>query len=88
MCLIYLILIVHLQYHLGCKILKLVGPKKQDFWPKLTHKETIVFCVYNQGNFVKKCQNHTFNMFNIKNQPNWQYVILDLLLPYLRFTVT
>ena len=25
-------------------------------------KDAIVFCVYNNGHFVKKCQNHTFNV--------------------------
>ena len=24
------------QYQFGCGILKMVGPKKQDFWPKIT----------------------------------------------------
>ena len=26
---------IHTNYQFGCGILKIVGPKKQDFWPKI-----------------------------------------------------
>ena len=38
----------------GCGSLKMVGPKKQDFWPKSIYsKETIEFWEYGERQFVK-----------------------------------
>ena len=47
----------------GCGILKMVGPKKQDLWPRINilkgfkKKKTV-----DELWFVKKCQNRTFKV--------------------------
>ena len=33
----YKTIVSHIQYQFGCGILKMVGPKKQDFWPKINN---------------------------------------------------
>ena len=38
----------------SCGILKMVGPKKQDFWPRIKSVDELPF--------VKKCQNRTFKV--------------------------
>ena len=44
-----------IEYQFGCGILKMVGPKKQDFVQKSIYsKETIVFWEYGECQFVKK----------------------------------
>ena len=42
------------QYQFGCGILKMVGPKKQDIWPKISILEGNYFILWLQGAPVRQ----------------------------------
>ena len=51
------------QCQFGCVILKMVGPKMQDFCPKINMlKGFFLKQSYDELWFVKKCQNRTFKV--------------------------
>ena len=60
---------MYTMYQFGWGILKMVGPKKQDFWPKFnTLKKLWCFLSTMKAASVKKCQNLTFK--DVKNHLN------------------
>ena len=46
-------------YQFGCGILKMVGPKKQDFWPRINGSSKSAKIVLSKS------------IFDVKNQPNF-----------------
>ena len=55
---------LYVQCQFGCGILKMVGPKMQDFAQESTcSKEIILKQSYNDLWFFKKCQNCTFKVY-------------------------
>ena len=46
----------------GSRISKMVGPKKQDFWPRINIPKGFFFKSVNDLRLLKKCQNPTLKV--------------------------
>ena len=65
----WLWIVHHFFNKFRCGILKMVGPKKQDFWPKL--KGFFLNTSMNYGSSKSAKIVHSKSIFNVKNQPNF-----------------
>ena len=59
-------------YQFGRGILKMVGPKKQYFCPRINILKGFFFKSFDELQFVKKCQNRTFKV-NFRSQKSTEF---------------
>ena len=63
----------------GYGISSMVGPKKQDFWPKINILKEIYY-IFEWNEFTKKCQNLTFKvnvLFQESSEFFWFFSIMN-----------